>query len=462
MKFLPLVLLASCLLSHSAYAAEFLVDPVAGSPDGDGSIGAPWKSLQQVVDRGLIASQRWESLPPQPDTALVARNPEAPIQPGDTIWLKSGDHGALSIRGYYNQSPITIAAAEGAQPVFTSIAITSGSNWHLKGLTVRPKLGAENKPRHLIGLRSHGHHGLIRDIVVEDCDLSSTDDVSGWSREDWNTLPSSGIQVDGTKVIVRNNRVRNVNFGISVAASHALVEHNLVENFAGDGLRGLGDHSVFQYNTVKNCYDVNDNHDDGFQSWSTGPEGPGSGKVVGLVLRGNTIINFEDPDQPFRGSLQGIGCFDGMFEDWVIENNVVIVDTWHGITLLGATNCSIVNNTVIDQAAGRPGPTWIQIGDHKKGTSSQGNLVRNNLVASIRVADRATNQIDHNLVTKDPAAEVVDLEKFDLRPVASSEAVDAGSADHAPTLDRDQNPRPQGGGVDIGAYELPVSGADEK
>ena len=37
-----------------------------------------------------------------------------------------------------------------------------------------------------------------------------------------------------------------------------------------------------------------------------------------------------------------------MFVDWVIENNVVIVDHWHGITLGGARNCRIVNNTVID------------------------------------------------------------------------------------------------------------------
>ena len=83
-----------------------------------------------------------------------------------------------------------------------------------------------------------------------------------------------------------------------------------------------------------------------------------------------------------------------------------------------------------------------------------------NTIAHLR--NQAFNQVDHNLVTKDPAAEFVDMERFDLRPVASSDAVDAGSGDHAPTLDRDQSPRPQGGGVDIGAYELPASGADEK
>ena len=153
---------------------------------------------------------------------------------------------------------------------------------------------------------------------------------------------------------IRDNRLLNVNFGISVGASDSLITGNLVENFAGDGLRGLGNHCTFEYNTVKNCYKVNANHDDGFQSWSTGPGGVGTGEVVGVVLRGNTIINYDDPNQPYRGTLQGIGCFDGTFVDWVIENNVIITDHWHGITLLGARNCRVINNTVMDQNNTRP------------------------------------------------------------------------------------------------------------
>ena len=115
---------------------------------------------------------------------------------------------------------------------------------------------------------------------------------------------------------------------------------------------------MFQYNVVKNCYDVNANHDDGFQSWSRGPQGVGTGEVVGMVLRGNTIINYEDLDQPHRGTLQGIGCFDGMFVDWIVENNVIITDHWHGITLSGATDSRVVNNTVVDLNETSPGPPW--------------------------------------------------------------------------------------------------------
>jgi parallel beta-helix repeat protein len=250
---------------------------------------------------------------------------------------------------------------------------------------------------------------------------------------------------------IRDNRLLNVNFGISVEASDSLISGNLVENFAGDGLRGLGNHCTFQYNTVKNCYKVNANHDDGFQSWSTGPNGVGSGEVVGVVLRGNTIINYDDPNQPYRGTLQGIGCFDGTFVDWVIENNVIITDHWHGITLGGARNCLVINNTVLDQNKTSPGPPWICIDKHKNGTASVNCVVRNNLATNFKNAAGVLQE--NNLRIQDPASLFVDPARFDLHLLPGAAAIDAGSSLDAPKLDRDRIGRPQGGGIDIGAYE---------
>ena len=323
-------------VATSAGASEYYVDPSAGGA-GDGSEGNPWDSLQDAIDAGDVVA-------------------------GDTVWLMSGDHGALRIEAAHNLDTITIAAADGQEPRFTSVLVRNSSAWTLRGLHV-----VGESADYLIDIA-----GDSEGVAVESCVLMSTADASGWSAQDWINRASSGISVDGTRMTIRNNLLMNVGYGISVSADHSLVEGNLIENFSRDGLRGLGDYSVFQYNTVKNCYAVDDHHDDGFQSWSVGEGGVGTGEVVGIVLRGNTFINYEDPNQPHRGTLQGIGCFDGTFVDWVVENNVVITDHWHGITLLGARNSIVINNTVIDPNQEEPGPPWISIDDHKDGTPPDG------------------------------------------------------------------------------------------
>ena len=452
---LPIVgaALASGLIASPVLAADFYVDPQSGSMSGDGSSGSPWRTLQEVIDAGLVESQEWESLPYMAGASLVVKNAGAPVKAGDTIWLRSGDHGELSITGYYNASEITVRAEAGHDPRFSSVLVRGSGGWRFSGLTVSLEFAPTYESKTIFDLDSHGFRGPVRDIVVEDSSLQSVADASGWSATDWDTLAGNGFSVDGTNITIRRNRLRNVNFGISVSATDSLIESNVVDGFAGDGLRGLGDHTVFQYNTVKNCYAVNANHDDGFQSWSVGSDGSvGTGEVVGIVLRGNTILNYEDPNQPFRCTLQGIGNFDGTFVDWVVENNVVITDHWHGITLLGARNSRVVNNTVIDVNQDSPGPPWIRIAPHKNGTASQGCVVRNNLTTSLNLEGGGITE-DHNLEVTDLAAMFVDPASNDLHLLPGAPAIDMGAADLAPSIDRDGIPRPQGSEVDIGAYE---------
>ena len=412
-----------------------------------------------MLDAGLVESRSWHALPYGEGVKLVPSNEGAPVRAGDTIYLRSGYYGDLRVVGYYNAANVYVVAQDGHVPRFRSLLVQGGSHWVFRGLHISPE-HAPTYEKHaptyektvLFRIDSRSRQGPVSDIVVEDCTLQSVADSSRWTADDWNRLSCSGVQADGNHLTLRNNVLKNVDFGISVNAEDSLIEGNLVENFAGDGMRGLGNRSVFQYNTVKNCYDVNDNHDDGFQSWSMGSDGVGSGEVQGVVLRGNTFINNEAPDQPYRGQLQGIGCFDGTYVDWVIENNVVVVDTWHGITLLGARNSRIVNNTVVDSRAGGAGPPWIKVGPHKNGTASTGNVIRNNLSASIRTQGDDMS-VDHNQTVKDPRRLFVDAPAFDFRLRRGARAVDAGSAKLAPEVDRDRFPRPWGRGYDVGAYE---------
>lgn len=418
---------------------------------GDGSQARPWSTLEEVVAANLIATENWSSLPYVAGATLQPKNAGAPVKAGDTLWLKTGYHGRLDLTGYYNPSDITIAAAPGESPRLASALIRAGKNWIIRGLLISQDYAPSYQRGTMFTLDSHNYSGPVSDVVVEGCSLSSVADASGWSASDWDNLASNGFDVDGSNMTIRGNQLKNVNFGISVSATDSLIEGNTVDSFSGDGMRGLGDHTTFQYNVVKNCYDVNDNHDDGFQSWSNGPGGVGSGEVTGIVLRGNIIINYEDPSQPLRGPLQGIGCFDGTFVDWVVENNVIITDHWHGISLYGARNVRVVNNTVLDPNADSPGPPWIKITEHKDGTPPENCVVRNNLATAFTSSSTGVTE-DHNVVLDDLSKYFVNP-PYDLHLLDDSPAIDQGSSDLAPLQDIERIPRPQGSAFDVGAYE---------
>lgn len=446
-----------CCVARAAAAADFYVDPDHGSDAGDGSAAHPWRSLQTMFDDGLVETRDWPSYPYVPGMTLVTINAGAPVRAGDTIWLRSGYHGDVVVADAYNTAPITIAVQPGQSPRIRTVLVRSAQNWILRGLVVSPSFAPVNEHLTMLSIENHGWTGPSFDVEVDHCTLHSVADASSWGADEWINLASDGIHVGGDRVSVHDCSVRNVRFGIGVDGADARIRRNVIDGFSADGLRGLGDGGVFEYNTVKNDYigdELDENHDDGFQSWSIGSDGEvGTGAVTGVTLRGNLFINAENPANPLRGTLQGIGCFDGLFVDWVVENNVVITDHWHGISFYGMRDSRIVNNTVIDLADGQPGPPWIGVFPHKDGRHSQNIVVRNNLATDYTLSGDGIVD-DHNLVITDAAALFV-APPFDLHLRAGAAAIDAGSATLAPALDVEGRGRPQGAGFDIGAYERP-------
>jgi parallel beta-helix repeat protein len=453
-----------CVGANIAFvdAKTFYVDPAHGKTSNDGSSASPWQTLQAVVDSGKIETREGASYPYIWGNPLKAKNAGAPVKAGDTLLLLSGYHGDINIQRAYNTDYITIAAAQGQTPSAKHIRLTAVCKWRIRGLTISPELAPSYDNGTLVVVESHNYSGASRDVMIENCTLYSIKDASKWTMGQWDTLSCDGITVTGDRVYVRGNTMTNVNFGIVVSGDSCLTEKNSVINFAGDGLRGLGDYDDFRNNYVTGCYAVNANHDDGFQSWSVGTGGVGTGVVKGIKFIGNTIINYTDPNQPFRGSLQGVGCFDGMFEDWVIENNVIMVDHWHGISLYGAKNCRIVNNTVCDLNTVDPGPPWIMITDHKSGTQSTGCVIRNNLTTAVTNNGDPSCVADHNIIIKNPEDFFVDYKSFNLHLKQGCIAIDSGSSVLAPVADLAGTLRPQGKAIDVGAFEYSNAGSVDR
>src|SRR5690606_34572745 len=106
--------------------------------------------------------------------------------------------------------------------------------------------------------------GPTWDVQLSNLDIHSVDDASGWGPAEWVDLASSGVEIGGDRVDLSETRIRNVRFGIAVTGEDVTVRRNVVDGFSADGLRGLGDRGVFEYNRIQNNLvgdDFDENHD---------------------------------------------------------------------------------------------------------------------------------------------------------------------------------------------------------
>lgn len=416
-------------------AASYYVDPATGSMSNPGTAASPWSTLEAV----FTAKKTFAA--------------------GDVIYLRSGYHGAPYIKGY---NSLTIQPDTGATPKLKTLVVNSSSQLVISGLDICP---AHASPQTYVTGNLVDIQGGTSHITLQNCLIRGATDITNWSVTDWQTKLGKGsaINVYGSHSVIANNILQNVSFGISLqkTAVFSLVSHNTLTNFYNDASRVLSDDTVFEYNTFTNSFVSDSNHDDFFQSWSVGSDGKvGTGTVYRVTVRGNVFISHTDPNQPLKAAPQGVGCFDGMFEGWVIENNVISSKTYHGISLYGAINCTIVNNTVVENAAAgsssvRP---WILIHEHKDVSTGvpwpvkcSGNIVRNNITTSAASMPATAGVIDHNTATTAYGNYFANYANFSFSLLPTAPAVNAGSTANAPATDILGRTRTVP--YDLGAYE---------
>jgi hypothetical protein len=156
---------------------------------------------------------------------------------------------------------------------------------------------------------------------------------------------------------------------------------------------------------------------------------------------------------PLIGHPQGICNFDIPAVNWRIENNLVLVRHHHGITIGGCQNGVIINNLAYNPYGGRM-LAGIMLGTTHGKTKSENTIIRNNLVDSEISYPGVNNNIDHNIVVKDPNRFFRDPGKYDMRHKWDSPAIDAGNFISAPKIDINGIRRPNGVAVDVGPYEF--------
>ncbi len=443
-----MILFFGILTVNTTFSAVYFCDPVNGNISNNGTFSQPWSSLQDVMN-----------------------TPPVSFNAGDTLFLLSGNHGNVNINGVVPGN-VTILSYPNHNPVCQSIAFGNSSAtafWIIKGITVQSE-NTQTYPGWLIDLSSS-----TSNITIENCIIQSSGNTSSWWRSDWRNRCKNGISVKGNTHSIKNNTITNIAIGILYEGNYCSIENNEISNFTIDAVRITQSNLNFIHNYIHDnitVFTYTENHYDGIQFYTCCPVGQDTIKNVKIAR--NTIINTTDTTRKYNGLMQGIGGFDGWFSYISITNNVIIIDNWHGITLAGADNCFIVNNTLIDpyvqtqydsletQQSGNVGPCWIRITQHKNGTPSfNDNLVRNNLVP-VLANDNNIGTVDYNILLSsinDYPNYFVNYYAYDLHLIPGAAAIDSGYYAFAPTIDLDSVSRPQGNSVDIGAYEyFPVTG----
>jgi len=415
---------------------DFYADPEGGGEAADGSIERPWGALETVAAEGVLPAD------------------------GGVVCLLSGHHGAPRLRGLHPTAPLTVRALDAHQATVSSLVIEDSAGLTLQGLVIDGVTeidpGLDERDSFLLQAGEDVSPLTLVDLIVQSADSSAD-----WTWDGWWQRSRSGVDLRGPAATVLDCTIRNVHHALSVRGDDALVQGNTIDNFGGDGIRGLGSGSTYAWNTVRDAYidEYEVQHDDAFQAY----ELEGDLRIADVTIAHNRFLLFADPltdfvlEQSLVGTLmQGIIITDGYADGWVVENNLVVNSHSHGISLYGARNSRIQNNTVVAHPAfvASDGP-WIRITDQEKtGQENFDNIIRNNLTAMLTPWDYDESSIiEANLEVTEPDGVYADVAGLDFRLLAGTDAIDGGVDEALAESDLDGAPRLVGAAVDLGAFE---------
>lgn len=391
---------------------------------------------------------------PWPDLSHALKSEE--LVEGDRIRLLDGDYGHVILRGLQPSFPIEVIPVTPGSVFFSSLLLDNSKNIYFQNVKVWPKEIDEERS-HLVFTARNTDNITFKNFDVRGR-ADSPHTYMSWSKKDWGDWGANAFHLRGTRNHVIDSNIVGVGFGIDLLGDNSSAIGNRIEGFSYDGIRGLGNQSHYRNNHIENCFSVNENHDDGFQSWAPFEDPAATRKVSGMVIEANTILEWTGPaDHPLRCTLQGIGMFDGAYEDTIIRNNLVVVSAYHGISVYAGRNVQIVHNTVVHPSGNPGGYPWILLKDHKSGFPASGNLIANNIGMSVtnQSSDKTAVPARTNFKTRYPMRYYRDILGGDFRLKPDSNIIGAANPAYAPETDIEGKPRPQGKGPDFGAYEMP-------
>jgi len=420
-------------VNNPGQGLTYYVSP-AGSDTNNGSTGAPFKTLQKGA---------------------------SVLQPGDTLTVRAGTYNGFIV-GWDppGSGPYGVIAGTATAPI-----------------TIQADPAAAAGTVIINGRNAKSHVGID---LEPGCDYIT---VSGFTIDGSGGIANypdkgSGIKAAGDHDSILNNTITNIDYGFGITSNYAnyvQIEKNTITQTGSHGNANYG-HGIYVAGDCTGARLIaNDIHNNDYIGLQFNGD---PGLVTNALVANNRIYN---------NGQNGINA-DGL-QNSTMQNNLIYGYDGYGIVLFQIDasgppkNNTIVNNTILSTVAGAKASIRIKDG----GT---GNVIRNNILlggggVSIRISDDSlpglvsdynvvgtlfqsedtgatqslaswrtqTGQDAHSLTTT-AALLFVNAVLNDYHLAVASPAIDKGTSTGAPATDLDGRARPQGAGVDIGAYEF--------
>lgn len=367
------------LASFSASAATFYVDSQNTGSNPDGTLSNPWPSINYILNNRLISA-------PSKIGGSVAGS--GPIVCGDTIVVAAGsDLDGTTIDAVSCSRPLTFVGRGKASraPMVRGLLLRGSRGIVFDNFQFVGTGGQYYE--FIVSIANHNWLGISTENTIKNSYIWSEVFDKNIASGDARSIKSGISSADPSNQLL-NNTVSKVSFGISGSGN---LRGNKISEFTHDAFRAFSE-SVVSDNFVRKPVGgvpYNLNHPDMFQSWSVGEDGRvGTGAVSGVVLRRNIFVNDVDPLGPSSGvdsylQVQGVGLFDGFYDNWLISDNIVAITHVHGISALGIKDSRVTNNYVVEVKREGWNPNVskasVNILPHKDGRPSTGNIETGNV-----------------------------------------------------------------------------------
>jgi hypothetical protein len=366
------------------YGKVWYVDAVKGKTPAGGGLGttaAPWDSLIGILGsnwatpgytlagytRPLLSTTPYYHITKagRVDIADAVGNP--PIQPGDTILLMSGNYGDIGIGSYniptVNSDFITIKAAPGQAPIFTTLYIGRTNKWLFDDIKVQSISGTNKNTNALVTVTDQGALFPTKDIILTNMDISTFDTIpAGFTQAQWIAQGRTGFREIGAPgngkngepttscISFINSHIHNITFGAVLFGNNTVFSHNQMDHFGDDGIEYAGNNLAIINNRISDSFGTSNGiHSDAAQG-QIGPIAAGikTNYFSNILIDSNIIIRQTDPNLAFPQYLQGIDAFDEDWTNMTVTNNVIVTSACWGIEMTSIHNSLIAGNTVLD------------------------------------------------------------------------------------------------------------------